>query len=331
MLVPRSYLKRVYFTFLAGLGRDASLLQRIRRRDLLLVLNLHRVSPERNPFWSPLHPTLFEDLLIFLKRHFQVVRFCDLGSAEGGRPVAVLSFDDGYHDFVEYAMPLLHKHGLQANQNIIPACVESGRPPWNIQLTDFLNSAPRTLINELRLPGFREHLAGEDADSKTAYGVALNRFLKSQPALERASLWPAVTQLMDRADGWSTTRMMRLAEVRQAADRHEIGAHSYSHESMEFESNDFFESDLDRCFDYFSQSLRMPLLIYAFPNGSYRPEQVEILRKRGIRRVLLVDEKFASRHGAVYPRFTIYGESNQEVKFRALGYYAKGEATETAS
>lgn len=331
MLVQRSHLKRVFFTLLAGLGKDASLLQRIRRHDLLLVLNFHRVSPERNPFWGPLHPTLFEDLLIFLKRRFQMVRFCDLGSAEGRRPVAVLSFDDGYHDFVEYAMPLLHKHGLQVNQNIIPACVESGRPPWNVQLTDFLNSAPRTLINELRLPGFPERLAGEDTDSKTAYGVGLSRFLKSRPARERASLWSVVTQLMDRADDWTMTRMMRLAEVRQAADRHEIGAHSYSHESMEFESNEFFESDLDRCFDYFSQSLRIPLLIYAFPNGSYRPEQVEILRKRGIRRVLLVDEKFASRCGAVYPRFTIYGESNQEVKFRALGYYAKGEATETAS
>jgi len=331
MFIPRSHLKRVYFALLSGLSKDTSLLRRIRRDDLLLVLNFHRVSPERNPFWSPLHPAIFEDLLAFLKRHFEVVRFGDIDSAERRRPLAIISFDDGYHDFVEYAMPLLHKHGLRANQNIIPACVESGCPPWNVQLVDFLNSAPRSLIDELQLPGFSDRLAGDDADSKTRYGVALSRFLKSRPACERASLWPAVARLMERAGDWTMTRMMNLEDVRQASGNHEIGAHSYSHESMEFESNEFFESDLDRCFDYFSRSLRVPLFVYAFPNGSHRPEQIDVLQKRGIRYVLLVDEKFANRRGAVCPRFTIYGDSYQETKFRSLGYYSRGETAETVS
>lgn len=331
MFIPRAHLKWGYFTLLSALRKDAGLIERIRRRDLVPVLNFHRVSPERNPFWSPLHPDLFEGLLVFLKRYFQAVRFDGVDSAERGKPIAVLSFDDGYQDFIEYAMPLLHKHGLQVNQNIIPDCVESGRPPWNVQLTDFLNAAPRTLINELRLPGFPDRLEGEDTDSKTRYGMALSRFLKSRPSCERASLWPAVARLMERAGDWPMTRMMNLEEVRQVAASHEIGAHSYSHESMEYESAEFFEHDLDRCFDYFSQRLRLPLLVYAFPNGSSRPEQVEVLRKRGIRHVLLVDEKFASRQCAVYPRFTMYGDSYQEVKFRALGYHAKGEATESCA
>jgi peptidoglycan/xylan/chitin deacetylase (PgdA/CDA1 family) len=330
MVVSRSHLKRVYFTLMALLRRDARLLKKIRRDDLLLILNFHRISPERNPFWNPLHPAIFEDLLVFVKRHFDVVRFGDIDSADRTRPLAVISFDDGYHDFVEYAMPLLHKHRLAANQNIIPACVDSGCPPWNVQLVDFLNSAPRTLINELQLPGFPNRLAGDDADGKTRYGVALSRFLKSRPARERAALWPAVTGLMERT-AWGMTRMMSLEDVRQAAGSHEIGAHSYSHESMAHESNEFFETDLNRCFDYFDRNLRLPLHVYAFPNGSYRPEHLAILQKSGIRHVLLVDEKFASRRSNVCPRFTIYGDSYQEAKFRALGYYSQGEAMERAS
>jgi len=37
------------------------------------------------------------------------------------RPAVVLSFDDGYQDFVEYAMPVLAKHGVKVNFNVCPA------------------------------------------------------------------------------------------------------------------------------------------------------------------------------------------------------------------
>ncbi|TAJ10900.1 MAG: polysaccharide deacetylase family protein [Nitrospirae bacterium] len=322
-MLSRAGLKWVYFTGLAAIGRGAGLLRRIRRDNLVVVLNLHQVSPRSNPFWSPLQPRLFEDLLRFMKRHFDVITFGELAAARGSRPVAILSFDDGYYDFVEYAMPLLHKHGMRANQNIVPSCVESGRPPWNVQLSDFLNGAPRTLINELRLPGFAEGLAGDDVDSKTRYGVALSRFLKTRSRQERQPLWSRVEQVMEKAD-WTMTRMMSAADVRAAGASQEIGVHSYAHDSMEFESDAFFEEDLDRCVAYFEDILRMPLSIYAFPNGSYRPIHLEILRRRGISHILLVDEKFARRPCAVCPRFTMYGDSPAETRFRALGYYAQG-------
>lgn len=61
-----------------------------------MVLNLHRVSPERNPFWDPLDPQVFEELLVFLKRHFHVTTFSELASREA-KPALILSFDDGYY------------------------------------------------------------------------------------------------------------------------------------------------------------------------------------------------------------------------------------------
>src|SRR5438128_1432440 len=120
----------------------------------MVVLNLHRVSPHGNAYWPPMHPTVFEDLLRFLSDRFEVTTFREIRQNRQRRPLAVLSFDDGYYDFVEYAAPLLAKYGLSANQNVIPECVISGLPPWNIQLSDFLQSAPRNLINRIKLDGF---------------------------------------------------------------------------------------------------------------------------------------------------------------------------------
>jgi len=268
-------------------------------------------------------PRMFEDLLVFLKRHFEVTTFGALAAAGGSRPRAVISFDDGYYSFVEYAMPLLHKHGLRANQNVIPACIENGLAPWNVRLCDFLNSAPRHLIDEIRLPGFSSRLSVDGPDRKMRYGIALCEFLKARSRAERAPLWASVEEIMQKGGNPNATRMMNQQETLQAAASHEIGAHSYSHESMGFESNEFFEEDLQRCVRYFDERLRMPLSIYAFPNGSHREEQFKILNNTGIRHILLVGETFSNGHGSVYSRFTICGETCRETRFQALGCKAR--------
>ena len=328
IILRRTQLKSVYFSLMALLQMDRRLLRRIGRQRWLTILSFHRVSPHPDPFWPPLHPDLFEDLVVFLKRHFQVTRFSDHGSSEAsGPPRVICSFDDGYYDFVEYAMPILHRHGVPANQNIIPACVEQGQPPWMIQLYDFLNAAPRRLTNEIRLDGFSHRLQSEDPAHKLRYGLALSRFLKARPRQERAPLWATIQQVMAKAAGRiPQTRMMRLEDLRSAAVEHELGVHAFSHESMGLETNEFFLDDLAKCRAFFEQQLHLPMTIYAFPNGSYRPEQMALLRAQGVRHILLVDERYARIGDPVSPRLTVYGDSRLETRFRALGYHVPSNA-----
>lgn len=326
-MLNRAQLKQGYFTLLRLARQDARLLRQIQARELLVVLNLHQVSPHRNDFWPPLNPSVFEDLLIFLKRHFEVTRFDALGETKGERPKAILSFDDGYYNFVEYAQPLLEKHKLMANLNIIPECADTGKPIWNVRLYDFLNAAPRKLINELRLQGFAETLGDESAASKTRFGIKLSHFLKKRARREREALWPHIEALMAKAGTFPMTRMMSVDDIRAAARRHEIGAHSFAHESMEFEDDEFFRADARRCFEYFRETLRLPMNVYAFPNGSHRAGQAEWLRQQGVEHVLLVGEQFSSARTRVHPRFTIYGLSAIETRFQALGYHGRKALT----
>ena len=318
----KEHLKSGYYFLQKALRRDAALLAKICREQLVTVLNLHQVSPHENPFWSPLKPEIFDDLLGFLKKNFEVVTFGEIASAKSGKPVAVLSFDDGYANFHEFAAPLLKKHGLRANMNIIPSCVETGEPMWNIRLYDFLNAAPKTRIDEIELPGFEHRLAGENSAAKVRYGLAISRFLKNRPRREREELWRGVEDLINNS-GAPETKMMNRDEIREIAATHEIGVHSFSHESMEFEPEEFFESDFEKCRDYFENTLGLPLEIYAFPNGSHRAGQIEALRAYGIKHILLVGEDYARRGADVFPRFTIYGASRIETRFQALGINKK--------
>jgi catechol 2,3-dioxygenase-like lactoylglutathione lyase family enzyme len=82
----------------------------------------------------------------------------------------------------------------------------------------------------------------------------------------------------------------------------------------------FFATDFQRCRHFFTEQLGLPLDIYAFPNGSYRHEQVRDLLAWGIRHVLLVDERVSAPGESVHPRFTFFGSSSAEVRVRSLGW-----------
>lgn len=285
------------------------------------VLNLHRISPVQNPFWSPLHPEIFEELLKFLQKNFEICLFSELKFFEDSKkPIAVLSFDDGYYDFIEYGLPMLKKYEMRANMNIIPQCAESGKPIWNVRLYDFLNSAPRNLINEIKLPEFDETLPDESRQAKLNFGLKISKYLKQRPRTEREKIWHLIEPFLEKNDIENPTRMMTASEINQISTETEIGVHSFSHESMGYEQNEFFEDDFEECRKYFNEKLLIPLSIYAFPNGSYRPEQIDFLRQNAIKQILLVDEKFADSETDVFTRLTVYGDNRAEIKMKSLGF-----------
>jgi peptidoglycan/xylan/chitin deacetylase (PgdA/CDA1 family) len=292
----------------SGLVRDRS----------AAVLNLHRVSPEASPYWPPMRPDLFASLLQYLDKHFEVRSIRDLNAPQGNRPVAVLSFDDGYYDFLEYALPHLKRYGMRANMNVIPQCVESGRPIWNVRLYDFLAQATDEDVKKIVIRGFKGRSLGTSPRAKLRFGIELSKFLKSRPRSERITLFEGVEDLMAARD-FRCTRMLNMNDVREISGDVDIGAHSYSHESMAFEDDAFFENDLAKCTEFFRSQLQQRLDIYAFPNGSYRPDQITLLQQRGVTKVLLVDEKLANLDANVVPRLTLYGDSSAEVLLRSVG------------
>ena len=319
----RDLFKHCFFGLLRVAHWDQVLLRGIRVRRLVSVVNLHRVSPHPNPFWSPMHPDVFEGLLKFFSKRAQVTTLRNRHLVPNERPAVIFSFDDGYADFLEYAMPLLQKYRVKANLNVICESICNRTAPWNIQLYDFLNAAPRKLIKEIVLPGFNSQLNGDDVDNKRRYGLALSRFLKLRSRKERLEHWNVIAPIVKKLGNNNTTRMISLRDLQSIAHDHEIGAHSFSHESMGCEDNSFFAEDLDRCVTFFCKDLKLPLSIYAFPNGSYRYEQIEILRGRGIKHILLVGERLASRSNPVCPRITVFGDTTEEACFRSLGVRAR--------
>src|SRR4051812_49280406 len=72
--------------------------------DGVVVLNLHSVSPRTASLSTPVSPQVLDQLLTWLVRHCRVGTLQALEAPTGDdRPLAVLTFDDGYRDFLEFA------------------------------------------------------------------------------------------------------------------------------------------------------------------------------------------------------------------------------------
>jgi peptidoglycan/xylan/chitin deacetylase (PgdA/CDA1 family) len=283
---------------------------KLRHSNCRIVLNLHRVGTADSSAYAPLHPALFDELLAFLQQEFRLTTF-DCDEADAGKPLAILSFDDGYKDFVDLAAPMLKRRKIRCNLNVVPECIETLRPPLNVLVQDFVGMAPARLVSALRVPGFL-------VDERPALGLRLSAFIKNKPQQEQRGLEEMLLPQLYAWDGFRPAPMMNLAEVRQVAAEHELGAHSYSHATMAFETNDYLLEDVRKCQLYFRDKLATPVDIYAFPNGSYAAGQLELVERAGIRHVLLTGDDF-DRGGCRHARFTFHAHNASEVRFRATG------------
>jgi len=118
--------------FLRGAMRTAlyrtgalSLYHRIRNQHVLTVVAFHRVLRPEDPRWTTalvnwtMTDETFGQCLRFFNRHYNVVSLGEvMASIEGKCPLPsrslLITFDDGFADNLDYALPLLRKHNASA-------------------------------------------------------------------------------------------------------------------------------------------------------------------------------------------------------------------------
>jgi peptidoglycan/xylan/chitin deacetylase (PgdA/CDA1 family) len=282
------------------------------RGPTLSILIFHRVRPVPDPlFPGEMTASRFEHLMTLVARAFnvltlgQAITAIDCGALP--RRSLVITFDDGYADNAQVALPILRRHGLPATFFIASSFLDGGRM-WNDTVIECLRATRRESV-DLSAFGLGRASLG-DLDSRRNAIEAVLPKVKYLPmvAREEALAWLidacSPPRLPDRL-------MMTSDEVRLLHRAGmEIGGHTARHPVLGELSSAEAEQEIRDGRAALQNLIDAPVEVFAYPNGKphrdYRAEHVEMVRRLGFRGAVSTAQATATLASDRYqlPRFT---------------------------
>jgi len=256
------------------------------RRGRLSILIFHRVLMVPDPL-RPGEPTveLFRWQMELLQRHFNVLPLAEAANAlrMGKLPprAACVTFDDGYRDNVDLALPVLLDIGIPATFFIATGFLEGGRM-WNDTIIEVVRSLPSGELNLAHL-GLGKH---ELRSMETRCGVATSLVLalKFRPVAERQQLVDYLAGLV--LGDLPSDLMMSSDHVGQLTRAGmEVGGHTVTHPILAGLSLAEAEREIVEGRQRLEELTGARVTSFAYPNGKpgrdYLPEHASLVRELG--------------------------------------------------
>jgi peptidoglycan/xylan/chitin deacetylase (PgdA/CDA1 family) len=256
----------------------------------LLVLGWHNVEPT----WCfPAAPGKgaagLAEQLAFLRRTCNVVPLGDaLRALAEGRPLppraVALTFDDGYRDSLELAVPLLERLQLPATFFLVPELLSGIARPWWETIAWALS---RSRNQEITWEGRTISLRG--AAQRRAANLEISTQLKRR---DQAARDAAIEELTGRCQpapapgaGDPRSLFMDWGGAGELIRRgFEVASHSHHHAILAMESREEQARDLSESRLWLQRELDAPIGLLAYPNGlegDYDAATIEAARAAG--------------------------------------------------
>ncbi len=288
-------------------------------RHVPFVLSYHRVVERLNAsdgFALPameISTAMLERHLDWVGQHFRIVSLDDLETElekmDGARPLAAVTFDDGYRDIYHHAFPLLKRKGIPAGIFVITGLVGSAEPPVHEKLHALLvgasrrrTSIPDSLTDPLQEAGVK--FSVQEHARKVVDPFSATRFLLEH--LTQAEVKRVIDGLeimIDIGDNWKRELLPlswdMLVEMRDAGMT--IGSHTASHPFLSNEREGQVLEETSSSRQELERRLGVEVRCFAYPGGSFNPAVVRAVATAGYRYAFTI-----CRHrDAQYPLLTI--------------------------
>lgn len=250
--------------------------ERGRRRPQLTVLAYHRVCPH-DPATYPLDdelvsatPEAFDAQVRWVKAEYDVISFAELADRwpTGRLPARplILTFDDGYRDNHDVALPILAHHRLPATVFLSTAYIGSPDLFWFDKVACWIKRTRRTRI-VLRGPLAREYALGEErakvvrdvqdllktADERTYQDLMHQLECQVNVPLEPADQGRPLT--------WDEARRMRSRGI-------ELGSHTDGHLNLARLSPERLDHELRHSKATIEAETGTEVIVLAYPFGT---------------------------------------------------------------
>ncbi len=305
----RSIAKRTVFNLLVY-GGGYSLWRFIKRRNIN-VLMIHSVMDQGiDSSWKPSRAQLsrrhLDRVLSLLASRYNFISLDEaVDILSGRRPsvpnAMVVTFDDGYRNNLEYALPIVERHGITPVFYVCSGHIEERKPFWFDRLDYAISQLSpgcydvevggRNLKLDTRSPGVLEssfraiRRALKDAVRDDAEMIAEIDRISS--GFEKIS-GKRLADIFEH-DPWSA--IMTWDEVRQASERGvTIGSHTIDHVRISAVEEEVAMRELVESKKAIEHHVGKPCLHFCYPNGDHDQRSVELVRKAGYHSAVLAEE-----------------------------------------
>lgn len=280
----------------------------------LSVLIFHRVLAQPDPlFPGELDIVRFDAICAWLKAWFNVLPLDDAVRRwrDGVLPsrAASISFDDGYADNHDLALPVLRRHGLTATFFIATGYLDGG-VMWNDEVINALRNTRRSSLDLRDTAGLEAGVLalGSDAARRSAIAVILQA-VKHMTADGRRA---AVAEVCERADATAYRGEMMSSPQVQALHRAgmQVGAHTVTHPILAGLDAAAARAEMQQGRRQLESLLQDRVGLFAYPNGrpdlDYSVETVALARELGFDAALTTSWGATGRATDPFqmPRFT---------------------------
>ncbi|WP_153110287.1 polysaccharide deacetylase family protein [Propionivibrio limicola] len=283
----------------------------------LSILIFHRVRAVPDPLF-PCEPDArrFESLMRFVAATFRVMTLGEAIDhlARGTLPPRslVITFDDGYADNAEVALPILQRLGLRATFFISTGFLDGGRM-WNDSVIECLRACRLTTVDLEEFGLGRCELA--DLSQRRQVIVRLLSCLKYRRLPEREAAVGLLRQLCG-VELLPHDLMMRSEQVAMLhRSGMEIGAHTVHHPILTTLMQEEAETEIDGGREQLQSIIDAPVDVFAYPNGKpgvdYDESHVALVERLGFRGAVSTAPGAAQAGDDPFqlPRFTPWGKS----------------------
>lgn len=295
----------------------------------IVVLTYHRVLAEPDPLRTgDVTAAEFESHVRTIARYFNAMTFGDAASAlaGGGFPSnsVAITFDDGYRDNHDIALPILKKYGVPATFFVTTGFLDDD-VMWNDVVIESVRACIGGSIDLGTIGGARESL--ESAEQAAALLKKILPKIKRLPSDQR----PQTVADLARAAGYARKSriMMTESEVQSLnQDGMEIGAHTVSHPILMNLGDDDALGEIATSKQVLEEITGEAVSSFAYPNGregkDFADREVDFVRRAGFRCAASTEWACATPDADPFriPRVSLWGRGGAATLYRLTRSFA---------
>lgn len=267
----------------------------------VLVLLYHHIREPENLFEPVVAPAEFEKQILFLKKHFDLISVSDLlakmeNENAGKRPLACVTFDDGYRNNLENAYPLLKRHEVPAVLFLATGCIGTGERLWTSNVDRIFKKMPSS---QLVLESLSKKKIQILDSTRMQKAFELKRTMKEIPDAERKLILEeleAKAGIGEDEQMPESREMLNWEEVRVLASDPliEIGSHTVTHRMLDHLNHEEVRAELVESKQVIEKETGRKIFSLAYPANHYDEKAKRLAYEVGYRCAFAVD------HGLVF-------------------------------